>query len=92
MKSVESKSHGFESHSYHLVRACGRRYDQVRPVRPKINHFISFHLKMYHTQIHHLSLMLHCLLLMANQLCGVYYVSVTRQRSGQRSMNVLLTF
>ncbi len=34
----KSKGHGFESHSYHLVRAYGRRYIQVIPVRPKINH------------------------------------------------------
>ncbi len=34
----ESKSHGFESHSCHLMWAYGRRYVQVRPVRPKINH------------------------------------------------------
>ncbi len=34
-----SKSHGLESHRCHRVRAYGRRYVQVRPVRPKINHF-----------------------------------------------------
>ncbi len=38
-KPQESKSHGFESHRCHLVQAYGRRYVQVRPVRPKINHF-----------------------------------------------------
>ncbi len=38
-KSQESKSHGFKSHSCHLVQAYGHRYVQVRPVRFKINHF-----------------------------------------------------
>ncbi len=35
----EPKVHEFEPHRCHLVRAYGRRYVQVRPVRPKISHF-----------------------------------------------------
>ncbi len=35
----ELKSHEFEPHRCHLVRAYGRRYVQVRPVRPNISHF-----------------------------------------------------
>ncbi len=41
----EPKGHEFESNSCHLVweygRRHGRRYIQVRPVRPKISHLIS---------------------------------------------------
>ncbi len=35
----EPKGHEFEPHRCHLVRAYGRLYVQVRPVRPKISHF-----------------------------------------------------
>ncbi len=35
----EPKGREFESHSCHLVRTYGRRFVQVRPVRPKIHHF-----------------------------------------------------
>ncbi len=34
----EPKGHEFEPHKSHLVQAYGRRYVQVRPVRPKISH------------------------------------------------------
>ncbi len=35
----EPKDHEFESHRCHLMQAYGRRYVQVRPVRPQISHF-----------------------------------------------------
>ncbi len=35
----EPKSHEFEPHRSHQVRAYGRRYVQVRPVQPQISHF-----------------------------------------------------
>ncbi len=39
-----SKSHGFESRRSYQVLAYGRRYVQVRPVRPKINHLKKIHI------------------------------------------------
>ncbi len=38
----ESKSHGFESHSCHLMWAYGPRFVQVRPVRYQISHLKKF--------------------------------------------------
>ncbi len=41
-QTSESKSHEFEYHGCHLVRAYGRQYVQVRPVRPKLSHLTKY--------------------------------------------------